>query len=29
MNFYVQDNVLYWSRFSDDGSTTIFKITLK
>ena len=26
---YVKDNVLYWSRFSEDGGTTLFKLTLK
>lgn len=26
---YVKDNVLYWSRFSEDGATTLFKITLR
>lgn len=25
---YVEDNVLYWSRFNEDGTTTLFRITL-
>lgn len=26
---YIKDNVLYWSRFNDDGTTTLFTIYLK
>ncbi len=26
---YVKDNVLYWSRFDDDGNTILYRITLK
>jgi hypothetical protein len=25
---YVKDNVLYWSRFNDNGTTTLFMISL-
>ena len=25
---YVKDNVLYWSRFNEDGTTTLFRIQL-